>query len=150
MEVESVGAGLGGGSTNTNELKVVRYREAVNGPAGESWKKEIVDEHNRMLKNKVFEAVDKESVPSGTKIIDRMWTCNLKSNGMKRCRLNVCDFKQVDGQSYDSTIIHAPVTSKVTVRLVLVLMLMAGWVAHIVDVKGAFYMENSRKERKYT
>ena len=101
-----------------------------------------------MLKNKVFEAVDKESVPSGTKIIDRMWTCNLKSNGMKRCRLNVCDFKQVDGQSYDSTIIHAPVTSKVTVRLVLVLMLMAGWVAHIVDVKGAFLHGKSEEGEK--
>ena len=40
VEVESVGAGLGGGFTNTNELKVMKYREAVNGPDGESWKEE--------------------------------------------------------------------------------------------------------------
>ena len=29
VEVESVGAGLGGGFTNTNELKVMKYQEVV-------------------------------------------------------------------------------------------------------------------------
>ena len=133
MEIESFGAGLGGGFPNTENFKVMKYQKAVNGPDGESWKEEIVNEHNRMLKTKVFEAVDKEIIPHGTKLVDSAWACKLEA-----CRLNGRGFEQVHGESYDSANIHSYVTNNVTVRLVLVLMLVAGWVAHIVDVKGAF------------
>ena len=51
-----------------------------------------------MLKNGVFEAVDKDSLPPGIKPIDSMWAYKLKSNGTKRGRLNARGFKQVDGQ----------------------------------------------------
>ena len=68
----------------------------------------------------------KAASPYGTKVIDSTWARKLKSNGTKRGRLNAHAFKQVDGQSYDSANIHAPITNNVTVRLVLVLMLMAG------------------------
>ena len=101
-----------------------------------------------MLKNNVFEAVDKDSIPSGIKVVDSTWACKLKSSGTKRGRLNARGFKQVDGQSYDSVNIHAPVTNNVTVRLVLVLMLMAGWLAHIVDVKRAFIHGEFKKGEK--
>jgi hypothetical protein len=40
-EYASVGAGLGGGFDNTMELKVMKYDEAINGPDGDAWKKEI-------------------------------------------------------------------------------------------------------------
>ena len=63
-------------------------------------------------------------------------------------RLNGCGFKQVDGESHDSANIHAHVTNNVTVRLVLVLMLVAGWVAHIVDVKRAFLHGKFEKGEK--
>ena len=101
------------------------------------------------MKNNVFEAVDKENIPPGTKVIDSTWACKLKSNGRKRGRLNARGFKQVDGESLDSSSIHAPVTNNVTIRVFLVVMLLADWVAHIVDVKGAFYMGNLSKERRY-
>ena len=52
-----------------------------------------------MLKNNVFEAVDRASIPRGTKVIDSMWACKLKSNGRKRGRLNARGFKQIDGES---------------------------------------------------
>ena len=81
LEIKSVGAGLGSDFTNTTELKVMKYREAVNGPDGESRKEEILNEHNRMLKNNVFEAVDKDSIPSGTKIIDSMWVTSSRVMG---------------------------------------------------------------------
>ena len=133
VEVESaVGACLGGGFTNTLEIKVMKYQEAVNGPDGESWKEEIVIEHNILLKSKVFEAVDKDSIPSETKVIDSTWVCKLKSNGTKRGRLNGRGFKQVDGQSYAGANIHASVINNGTVRSVLVLILLAGLLAHMV------------------
>ena len=94
-----------------------------------------------MLKNNVFEAVDRNGIPRGTKVIDSTWACKLKSNGKKRGRLNARGFKQVDGESYDSSSIHAPVTKNGTIRVFLVLMLLAGWVAHTVDVKGSFLHE---------
>ena len=53
-EVQAVGAGVGGGFTNTTELMPIKYQEAINGPDGKAWAKECDNEHNRMLKNKVF------------------------------------------------------------------------------------------------
>ena len=46
-----------------------------------------------MLKNNVFEAVDKDSIPPETKVIDSTWACKLKSNGTKRGVLNARGFK---------------------------------------------------------
>ena len=91
-----------------------------------------------MIKNKVFKAVERSSLPPGTKVINSTWACKKKSNGTLRGRLNARGFKQIDGQHYDGSSIHAPVTNAATICIVLVLMLMAGWIASVVDVKGAF------------
>ncbi len=40
-EFANVGAGIGDGFKNTNELKVMNYKEAVNGPDGKHWKAEV-------------------------------------------------------------------------------------------------------------
>jgi hypothetical protein len=39
IEYVNVGAGIGGGFTNTLELKVMKYHEAINGPDGKRGKK---------------------------------------------------------------------------------------------------------------
>ena len=44
----------------------------------------------------------------------------------------------MDGIHYDSLSISSPVTNNVSVRIVFVLALMAGWIGKISDVKGAF------------
>ncbi len=41
VEFSNVGAGLGGGFENTNELKPMKYNEAIHGPDGEVWNQEI-------------------------------------------------------------------------------------------------------------
>jgi hypothetical protein len=61
-----------------------------------------------------------------------------KSNGILRSRINARGFKQVEGQHYDGTTISSPVTNSATIRIVLVLMMMANMIAHVVDVKGTF------------
>lgn len=138
VEYHNVGAGVGGGFENTNQLKPMKYDEAVSGPDGEEWREEIENEHNRMLKNKVFDVVERSELPPGTKPIDSTWACKLKSNGTRRGRLNARGFKQIEGQHFDGSSIHAPVTNAATIRIVLTLMLMAGWIGNVVDVKGAF------------
>ena len=54
VKFSNVGDGLGGGFENNNELKPMKYNEAIHGPDGEAWKQEIKNEHNRMVKNQVF------------------------------------------------------------------------------------------------
>ena len=44
-EFANVGAGIGGGFENTKELKVMNYKEAVNGPDGVHWQAEVENEY---------------------------------------------------------------------------------------------------------
>ncbi len=60
----NVGAGVGGGFTSTNELRVMKYHEALNGPDGKRWKAKVKTEHERMVKSDVFEEVKLSELPS--------------------------------------------------------------------------------------
>ncbi len=95
------------------------------------------NEYNCMVKSKVFETVFKKDLSPGTKVIDSVWAMKKKSNETLCRRLNARGFKQVEGQHYNSMTISLPVTNAATIRIVLVLMVMANMMAHIVDVKGA-------------
>jgi hypothetical protein len=138
FEVANVGAGVGNGFINTQELQVMMYNEAINGPDGERWEAEFENEYQQMVKCKVFKPVLKSNLPPGTKIIDSVWAMKIKSNGTLHGRINARGFKQVEGQHYDGTTISSPVTNSANNRIVLVLMVMANMIAHVVDVKGAF------------
>ena len=61
-----------------------------------------------------------------------------KSNGTFRARLNARGYEQVEGKHYDEHDRSAPVVSAITIHIVLVLILMMGWYAVVMDVKGAF------------
>ena len=52
--------------------------------------------------------------------------------------MNARGFKQVEGQLYNGTTISSPVTNSATIRIVLMLMIMADMLANVVGVKGAF------------
>ena len=65
-----VGAGIGGGFENTEELKPMKYKEAISGPDGEAWKVEILNKYKRMVDNNVCEAVNIKDLPPGIKVID--------------------------------------------------------------------------------
>jgi hypothetical protein len=51
MELANVGAGIGGGFENTMELRLMKYKEAINKLERKAWEKEIESEHDRMVKN---------------------------------------------------------------------------------------------------
>ena len=44
----------------------------------------------------------------------------------------------IDGENYDENTKAAPVVNKATIRIVMILMVMAGWYCKLLDVKGAF------------
>ena len=58
-------------------------------------------------------------------------------SGKFRARINARGYEQVDGIHYDSDSTAAPVVNEITIRMVFVLMVMAGWYAEVVDVCGA-------------
>eukprot|EP00957_Ditylum_brightwellii_P142525 10858929-Ditylum_brightwellii.AAC.1 len=58
-----------------------------------------------------------------------------KANGTYQARLNAHGYEQRDQEHYDGSSIAAPVANDMTIRIVMVFMLMAGWCGHIVDVK---------------
>ena len=124
LEIERVGAGMGEGFTNTNELKAMTYQDTINGQTYNSRKEDIVSEHDGIRKNEVFGTGDKDNRPHGSEPMDRTWACKLKSSVSKRGRLNACGFTQIDIHSYDSANMHIPMTNAVTVRLRLVMILM--------------------------
>jgi hypothetical protein len=90
-----------------------------------------------MVKSKVLKTVLKSDLPPGTKIIDRVYAMK-KSNGILHGRINARGFKQIEGQPYDGMTISSFVTNSATIRIVLVLMVMANMIAHVVDIRGVF------------
>jgi hypothetical protein len=137
-EIACVGAGIGGGFANTNELKVLKYKDAMKSGDWREWEKAADEEHDRMLKHSVWSAILRRDIPMAAKILTSTWAMKKKANGTYRARLNARGYEQVDGVHYESHNISAPVTNDVTIRIVLVLLIMAGWVGELVDIKGAF------------
>jgi len=137
-ELGCVGAGLGGGFDHTAELHVMKFKQAMKTADKELCQRAVDKEHARMHKHKVWEAVKREEVPADAKVLTSTRAMKKKINGKFRERINARGYEQVEGIHYDADTTAAPVVNEITVRLVFVLMVMAGWYAEVVDVRGAF------------
>jgi hypothetical protein len=126
------------------------YNKAINGPGGKHWKAEVEYEYQQMVTSKVYKTILKFEMPPGTKIIDSVWVMKEKSNGTLCSRINARELKQVEGQHYFGTTISSPVTNSATIRIMLVLMVMANMIAHVVDVKRAFFHGEFKMGKRYT
>ena len=60
--------------SNTNELKVMKYKEAMTSPEAKGWKEAVFGEHDRMVQHKVWKQVKRKDVPAGAKVITSIWT----------------------------------------------------------------------------
>jgi hypothetical protein len=136
-EIMAVGT-TGDEFNNTQELKPMKYEEALQRNDREAWINAVQVEHERFVKHGVWEPVPRQSVPFDAKILSSTWAMKQKSNNVRRARLNARGFEQVDGKHYDATDIAAPVVSNLTIRICFILLAMTGWYAHVMDVKGAF------------
>ena len=79
-----MGAGLGEGITNTHELKVLGYNEAMAQPDKTKWDESIGEEHRRMEDNGIFESVPISQVPADADVIDSTWAMRKKASGVYR------------------------------------------------------------------
>jgi hypothetical protein len=107
----------------------MKYEEAMKSQDAEGWKLAVDDEHKRMVRT----PVPKSDVANDAKILSSTWTMKKKSNGTLRARLNGRGFEQVPRIHYDPKSIAA-----LTIRIVFVSMVMAGWTGHVLNVRGAF------------
>jgi len=91
-----------------------------------------------MKKYNVWTPVKLKDVPTDAKVLSSTWSMKKKANSISRARFNARGYEEVDGVQYNGTSIAAPVTNELSVRILIVTMLMADWVGHVLDVKGAF------------
>ena len=141
-EIVCVGAALGGGFGTTDELRPMKYNEAMATKDKSEWLKAVKEEFERMQDHQVFKLVKQAEVPPGAKVLTSTWAMKKKSNGKFRARLNGRGYEQIDGEHYDKDSIASPTINIVTVRIMMVLMLLMRGYAHLVDVNGAFLLGN--------
>ena len=73
-----------------------------------------------------------------------------KASGKYRARLTARGFEQQDGIHYDSSSIASPVVNDITIRIILIISIMAMWFNYMIDHIGAFlHGEFSTKEKNF-
>ena len=118
----------------------MKLYEALQSEDKEAWESAIADELARFKKHSVFEVVNRDTIPARARPLSSTWNMKKKANGTFRARLTIRGFEQIPNIHYRPEWISAPVTNAVTIRVIMVLLLMMGGYAHIVDVGSAFLL----------
>ena len=98
----------------------------------------LEEELNKMGKYGVWAPWKLQDVPPDAKKIISTWNMKKKANGIYQARLNAKGCEKVEGLHYNTSNTTFLVTNDMSICFFMVLMLMAGWVAKILDMKGAF------------
>ena len=89
-----------------------------------------------MIRNGVWRNEGLKNLPYGRKGIGTKWVFKQKKNGVFRARLVVKGYDQVAGIDFKYN--YAPVTSEVTLRILLILWILKDYYAEVADVQTAF------------
>ena len=96
------------------------------------------DKEHLKKKYRVWTPVKLRDVPLNAKIITSTSEMKNKANRIYRARKNTRGFEQVEGLHYNEENILSPVTSNMSIRIIMVLSLMPSWTALSLYVKFAF------------
>ena len=102
----------------------------------EKWRQAIRLEFRQMIKNGVWRKEGINSLPANRKGIGTKWVFKEKKNGVFRARLVAKGYDQIAGIDFQYN--FAPVTSEVTLRILLVMWIVNDLFAEIADVQTAF------------
>ena len=80
-EITCVGAGLGGRFANTKELHVMKYKQAMAYQDVKQWERAVDEEHDRMVKHRVWQAILIRDIPQAVTIMTSTWAMKKKANG---------------------------------------------------------------------
>ncbi|MFN7263265.1 MAG: reverse transcriptase domain-containing protein [Cyanobacteriota bacterium] len=104
---------------------------------GEKWRQSIRLEFRQMIKNGgVWRNKGINSLPANRKGIGTKWVFKKKKNGVYRSRLVAKGYDQIAGVDFQYN--FAPVTSEVTLRILLVMWIVLDLFAEVADVQTAF------------
>ena len=102
----------------------------------EKWRQSIRLEFRQMIRNGVWRNKGTNSLPANRKGIGTKWVFKKKKNGVYRSRLVAKGYDQIAGVDFQYN--FAPVTSEVTLRILLVTWIVNNLFAEIADVQTAF------------
>ena len=69
IEIEAVGDRLGDRFDHTSESKVMKFKEAMNGPDNDKWKEKKENEPKRIVINGMWKPLDKKDLPERAKVL---------------------------------------------------------------------------------
>ena len=75
----------------------MKFKEAMKTPDKEHWLEAVEEEHNKMVKLKVWKAILRKDIPAAAKILSSTWAMKKKANGQFRARIVARGYEQVDG-----------------------------------------------------
>jgi hypothetical protein len=102
----------------------------------EKWREAIRLEFKQMIKNGVWKKEGLTEIPHNRKGIGSKWVFKEKKNGVFRARLVAKGYDQVAGIDFQYN--FAPVTSEVTLRILLTMWVVHDFFAEVADVQTAF------------
>lgn len=102
----------------------------------EKWREAIRLEYKQMIKNGVWRKDAINDIPNNRKGIGTKWVFKEKKNGIFRARLVAKGYDQIAGIDFQYN--FAPVTSEVTLRILLVIWIVQDYFAEVADVQTAF------------
>jgi hypothetical protein len=76
------------------------------------------------------------NIPAGAKILSTTWVTKKKASGRYKAHIPAREFEQREGEHFDSSDKESPVVNDSNIRIILTLIVMAGFWAEIVDVRG--------------
>lgn len=133
---------------STNKLQVMNYSKAMATVNCEEWEKAIKLKHEKMVKYNVFQVVNKDYVPKGTKLMNFTWDMKNKSNGIYRARLAIKVFQQKEGLQYQADDKSAPVINGMTIKIVLTLIVLITGLPKLLMFRELSYMANFNEAPK--
>ena len=125
------------------ENKPSNFDEAYNNPdekLREKWRNSLRKELRKMINQGVYRKRRRRDIPTGRKCVKCKWVFEIKRNGIFRSQLVACGYSQVPG--IDFTESYAPVINDITWRILIIIKMIFGYNAKIVDVETAFLYGN--------
>ena len=106
----------------------------------QKWRTVIWKEFRDMIKHGVWVNVKRSSVPEGRKLIVSKWVIKEKHEGRFQVIYVCLGYSQIPGVDFSNN--YTPVGNDVTFRVIMILRLMFGFNAVLLDVETAFCTEN--------
>jgi Reverse transcriptase (RNA-dependent DNA polymerase) len=100
------------------------------------WREAITLEYIKMEQKKVWIKVKRSTMPSGCRCVRCKWVVDIKRNGVFRAHLVACGYSHIPG--VDFTEAYSPVINDVMFHTLLLIQLIFGLCAWLLDIQVAF------------